>query len=309
MEDLGKIKNVEVRNIWSHEEHDFTPWLADNLSYLDEALGIELELEQRETPVGDFSLDIFAKEVGTGAKVVIENQLESTDHDHLGKLITYAGGLNADYVIWISPEFRDEHCQALQWLNERASGKTKFFALKLEIIRIDDSKPAVQFKQVVVPNEWQRIVEASEIKGSEKGELYKLFYQPLFDELREKHKFTNARAAQPQNWHSFSAGKTGYYYSVTFALSNRARVELYIDREDTEENKKIFDEFLQQKESIEKETGFALEWERLDAKRACRIAIYKNANIYDAPEELLKTREWMIMMLLKFKDVFSKRLK
>src|SRR5512137_367401 len=138
MNDFGEIKPVDIREIWPNEATDFTPWLVENIDRLGQALGMEIEVQEREADVGDFSLDIMAKDLGTGRTVVIENQLTETDHDHLGKLLTYAGGFDAGVLVWIAKELRDEHRRALEWLNEH---DVHSFGVVIEVLRIDDSKP------------------------------------------------------------------------------------------------------------------------------------------------------------------------
>src|SRR5215469_16133462 len=151
---LGKLEHLDPRTLWKNEAGDFTPWLADNLPMLGEALGLDLQLEEMEGPVGDFSCDIVAREVGTNRPVIIENQLERTDHSHLGQLLTYAAGLDAGVVIWISSDIREEHREALHWLNRHTDEQIDFFGIRLEAVRIDGSKPAIQFSLVVSPNKW-----------------------------------------------------------------------------------------------------------------------------------------------------------
>jgi hypothetical protein len=138
-----ELGQLEPRTLWTREAYDFTPWLADNLSLLGEALGLDLELAQIEPAVGAFNADITARDTGRDRHVIIENQLEPTDHGHLGQLITYAAGLDAAVIAWISPEIREEHRQAIDWLNRHTSEKIEFFAIALEVVRIGDSKPAV----------------------------------------------------------------------------------------------------------------------------------------------------------------------
>jgi hypothetical protein len=151
---LGKLEHLDARTLWKNEAGDFTPWLAEHLPLLGEALGLDLELEEMEGVVGDFSCDIVAREVIKNRPVIIENQLERTDHSHLGQLLTYAGGLDAAVVVWISPEIRDEHRKALDWLNRHTDEEIDFFGVLLDAIRIDGSKPAVQFRPVAFPNKW-----------------------------------------------------------------------------------------------------------------------------------------------------------
>src|SRR5580704_11714113 len=203
---LGELKRIKPKEVWPDEARNFTPWLAENLSRLGEVLGMDLELTVREAPIGDFSCDLLVRDLGTGRIVIIENQFGSTDHDHLGKTLTYAAGLEAEAVIWIAEKIREEHRQALEWLNRHTDTEVRFFAVTVELLQIDTSRPAVDFKPVVFPNEWQRGTRDSAERPSPRGEAYRLYFQSLIDELREKHHFTNARVGQPQNWYTFSSG-------------------------------------------------------------------------------------------------------
>ncbi len=306
--EFENIEKVDPRLIWSHEAHDFTPWLAENLDRLGQAVGIDLELVTREAEVGGFSLDILAKDLGRNSHVIIENQLNSTDHDHLGKLITYASGYDADVILWVATEIREEHRQALDWLNQRTDSKTDFFGVTIEIIRIGDSKPALQFKVAVSPNEWQKNRKMdSSSQGSERSELYRSYFQGLIDELRDKHKFTSARKAQPQNWYSFSSGRRTFTYGHSFASKGKVRAEIYIGYGEAEENRHRFDRLLEYRKTIELEFGEELTWEPMDDRKACRIAIYREGSIESSSEELQALREWAIQKLLRFKQVFGNR--
>jgi hypothetical protein len=158
---FGELTSVDLRAIWPKEASDVTPWLASNIQALGQAPGLDLELAGTETDVGDFSLDLFARDLSSGRPVVVENQFGSTDHDHLGKLITYAAGLDAGVVIWIAEKIREEHRQALEWLNRRTDSARDVSGVVIEVLRIDDSRPAFVFKPVVFPNEWQRATRRS----------------------------------------------------------------------------------------------------------------------------------------------------
>lgn len=306
MMELQELKRLGLREIWAKEAGDFTPWLAENLDRLGAALGMELELSQREAPVGEFSLDLLATDLGSGQTVIIENQLTPTDHDHLGKLLTYAAGFEASIVIWVAQAVRDEHRQALEWLNRRTDLDTQFFGVVVEVLQIGESAPACDFKLVVFPNEWQKSKRRQNNSPvSSRGEAYRAWFQGLIDELREKHRFTAARIGQPQSWYSFSAGTTGFSLAAVFAGDSTARVELYIDRGDAVTNKAAFEWLHAQKDAIERELGVPLEWQRLDEKRASRVFVARDGSI-DYDEEVLQdVRNWSIDHLLRFKRVFA----
>ena len=310
MTDFGQLKSLDLRTIWPHEASDFTPWLATNLAALGNALGMELELEEREASVGDFSVDVLARDLGTGHRVIIENQLAQTDHDHPGKLLTYAAGFDASVVVWICERVRDEHRQALEWLNQRTDSDTQFFGVVVELIQIDDSRPAYNFKPVVFPNEWQKAKRSRRATTqSGKGEAYRVFFQGLIDELRDKHRFTGARLGQPQNFYAFASGISGLHYGASFAHGDRVRVELYIDMGHAERNKELFDNLCEDKGATDQEYGTGLDWERLDDKQASRIATYRSGSIDAGPEELAEIQAWVVENLLIMKSTFGPRVR
>ena len=312
---LSSIERVELRNVWPNEAADFTPWLAKNISALGNALGMDLELQEREAPVGGYSLDILATDVNGNRPVIIENQLEATDHDHLGKLLTYAAGFDANVVVWLTREFRDEHRQALDWLNQRTGTDTQFFGVVVELWQIDSSRPAPHFNLVATPNDWRkesvsRAVARGTSPVSERGERYRQFFQKLIDTLREEHRFTGARKANPHGWSAFS---TGYgqrvLYHARFRAEKRASVELDIDTGDGETNLQLFRNLEEYKVQIEADLGQSLEWEPLENSRSCRIAAYMPGSIDDDEEILIEIRDWMVTNLLSFKKVFDPHLK
>ena len=310
-QELGTIERVDIREIWPNEAADFTPWLAENLATLGKALGLDLEFQAQEAPVGGYSLDILARDVQSGRPVVIENQLGPTDHAHLGQLLTYAAGFNANVIVWVAKEFRDEHRQALDLLNHRTGEESEFFGVEVELWKIAESPPAVNFNLVSTPNEWRpQTVNSPRAGGpvSERQEKYREFFQGLIDTLRERHQFTNAKKGQPQSWYYFSTGKARFSYAVSFNNDGRAGVELYIDTPEQERNKRVFDWFEEQKESVESELNSPLEWERLDNRKASRISIRRPGSIDDDPGALNELQDWMIEKLLDFRRVFGPRL-
>lgn len=309
MKEFGTLKRLDPRQAWPKEAVEFSPWLAEHLSELGKALEMEIELQEREAQVGSFSLDLRARDVGRNKTVIIENQLELTDHDHLGKLITYAAGLDAAVAIWIATEIREEHRQAIDWLNRHTESEVEFFAVLVEVLQIDDSKLAYNFRPIAFPNSWSKGKVPKDGSNTERGERYKAYFQQLIDELRERCRFTNARIAQPQNWYSFASGTSGVTYGANFAQHGRVRTELYIGSDDASLNKNLFDRLFQQKELIEAEFGERLEWERLDSRLASRVALYREGTIDSDSSLLEELRRWSTEHLLKFKQVLGPTLR
>jgi hypothetical protein len=223
----------------------------------------------------------------------------------LGKLLTYAGGFDARVLVWIAKELRDEHRKALEWLNERTGSDVACFGVVIEVMRIDDSKPAFNFKPVVFPNKWR----PEPPEASPKAEAYRQYFQSLIDELRTKYKFTGAKVGQPQNWYSFSSGLTGLVFSNSFAQGGKVRAEMYIDFGDKDRNKKFFDRMYAEQPEIEKEYGASLTWERIDDKRASRIAVYREGSIDDSAETRAEIQQWSIENLLKLRKVLLPKAK
>jgi hypothetical protein len=304
--DLGKIVEIPLRELWPGEATHFTPWLAQNLTRLSEALGLDLELEAVEASAGDFSADIVAKDLGTNRRVIIENQFGGTDHRHLGQILTYSSMLNASAVIWIAERVRPEHKSAIDFLNLNLKETLQIFALEANVIRIDDSKPAFDLKLVCMPAETVSSTAGVATEASETQERYRAFFQELIDELRTVHKFTNARAGQPQNWYTFASENSKFYkFSAAFSQGGRVRVETYIDCGDKLRNEAIFDHVYSRRSEVEAAFGSELAWERLDNRRACRIAIYRDGEIDADSEALADTRRWVVLNLLRMRQVLS----
>lgn len=305
---LGRLtRSDDLRQVWKDEARDFTPWLAENIEELSSILGLDLEVVEVEHPVGDFKVDILARDLGKASRlVVIENQLEPTDHNHLGQLLTYAAGLEAEIVVWICKEFRKEHRQTLDWLNRNHGGQASFIGIVVELIKVDDSQLAVDFRTVVLPPDWG--AQSADIEGNEvsnRQKRYSVFFQKLLDTLRDNHRFTNARAAQPQNWYAFSTGIRGFKYAVSFANNGRIRAEIYIDTGNHDTTTLAFNMLTSEKVALEIDFGDELEWESLPEKRACRIALYRSGEITDAPDQLDEYNGWCVAKMLKFKEVFD----
>jgi hypothetical protein len=306
--EFGKIWNVPLKDIWAGEATHFTPWLSENLAVLSKALGMDLELETIEGAAGDFSADIVARDLSTNKTVVIENQFGSTDHRHLGQIITYSSVLGAGVVVWIAETIRSEHKSAIDFLNQNLKEGLQLFALEVSVIKIDDSKPAYVFNTVCMPTVTV-LVGADTVNGpSETAEKYRSYFQILIDELRNNYKFTNAKAGQLQSWYTFASENSKVFkYSTSFAQGGRVRVEVYIDTEDKAKNEAIFDLLYASKSEIESEFNGELSWEKLENKRACRIAVYRDGSIDQDSAALADIKNWAIDNLLKMKKIFPSR--
>lgn len=309
---IGIIEELDLRTLFSREAEDFTPWLSDNLERLSEQLGVEIIDPEIEKTVGDFRLDIVASDANSRQPVAIENQLTPTDHTHLGQLITYASGIEAGIVIWVSTEIRQEHQQALNWLNENSD--TSFFGVEARAIKIGDSSPAIDFRVKVAPNDWSRSVrgDGGSRVISDRNKLYLAFYKELIQQYWSQ--FSNRRMpkAQPQSWFTFGGGKSGIAFGWSFRHANRFSAEIYIDVAKTpEQNVK----YLEQLQDLVPEVPEGLEdlqWEELPGKRACRIVVYRPgeiAAISSNPGMKTEVINWGIEKMRLLEETFRDKIK
>ena len=286
---IGRIQRVKLRDVWSHEAFDFTTWLEDNVDVLVEATGLELTGIDREQPAGDFSVDLVAQDEDGGA-IVVENQLEKSDHDHLGKLLTYLVALQARRAVWIVADPRPEHVAVVTWLNESYSAD--FYLLKLEAIRIGDSEPAPLLTQIVGPSETTREVGRTKQGMAERPRLRYRFFEGLLKHAKDKTHLHANISPSKHNWVGTGAGISGV--ALNYVLRQHdAHVELYIDTPDADENRRMFEALVAKKKAIEDRFGSQLEWDRKDGRRACRIRKtymeggYRDEEDWDAVYEVL----------------------
>lgn len=276
---LGKLKKIDLREAWKHEALDFTQWLAkdENLALLSEEIGVDINLIETEANVGSFNVDILAED-SNGRKIVIENQLESTNHDHLGKIITYASGYNAEIIIWIVKDVRNEHKQAIDWLNEHTDEKINFFAIKLELWQIDGSPYAPKFQIISKPNEWAKIMKAPISLLTERKLKLLDFWTALNGYLNNKNSEINPQKPSSDHWNNISVGTSKAHISLT-ALAKEKKIgcEFYIP-----DNKELYFYLVEHKEEIEHIFGQELYWQELKGKKASRISISRdNFNLYE----------------------------
>lgn len=301
---LGKIEQVELREIWKHEATNFTKWLAqaENLDLLSDEIDIELSLIDTEYNVGRFNVDIYAEEPNTNRKIIIENQLERTDHDHLGKLITYASGLDAEIIVWIVKEILEEHQQAIDWLNENTDEKINFFVIKMEVWKIGDSKPAPKFHVVSKPNNWTKSVKQSIQKSAlSETKLLQLKFWDNFKAFSEKKGLKlRLRKTNPQHWYDMSFGRTDCH--IGFTINSQRKefgCEIYIPN-----SKETYHEFLKQQSEISKDLENLI-WMELPDKKASRIKKTSNG---DFTKEIKWNEyfKWLSETALQFQETFNK---
>jgi Domain of unknown function (DUF4268) len=280
---IGKLERVPLRTVWEHEAYDFTQWLQDNIEVLNDALGLNLVNVDREQAAGSFSIDLVAKVEG-GGTVIIENQLEKSNHDHLGKVITYLCSLGAKAAVWIVSDPRPEHVAAVAWLNESSSAA--FYMVKVDAVRIGESAPAPLFTLIVGPSEDSKSAGQAKKELAERYSIRKRWWTQL---IERSAKFTKLHAhisPSEYTWIGTSAGVRGLYLNYVVTQDDFA-VELYIDRGKgaEDENKAIFDQLQAQQAVIDAAFGERLSWQPLEGKRACRIRYTRRAGGYRSPEE------------------------
>ena len=278
---LGKLKEItDLRGVWPHEALDFTPWLSDeeNLSLLADELGIDgIELEERESSVGDFNVDIYSTERGTGKRIIIENQQEETDHDHLGKIITYASGKSASIIIWVVRKAREEHRAAIEWLNNHIDKDTSFFLLEIKLYQINDSLMTPKFEVIEKPNDWSK-EQRENLNDSPMAQARRDYWQAFND-----YAFLENSVFSKQ----FSKRKVSSDSSVSFGIgSKKAQIRVYQVRSKNQleidflifDDKEFFYELLNHKTEIEKSLGFTLNWEELPNNKASKALIIKDVD-------------------------------
>lgn len=314
---LGRLEKVELRNAWTNEWSDFTPWLArpENLKLLGETVGIDLEFEAQEKDVGPFRADILCKDTLDSSWVLIENQLERTDHTHLGQLLTYASGLETVTIIWIAKHFTEEHRATLDWLNEITNERFAFFGLEIELWKIGTSAVAPKFNIVSKPNDWSKSVRTSAAKSSELSDVRRtqLEFWTAFKDYMEGHSKIRPQKPSPQHWMNHTIGRAGFglssiistWSSETAKYDPEIRVEFLISAPGAHE---YFEVLQNQKATIEAELGQTLVWSNPPNQRSCKIYARQSSNFLDRslwPQQ----QQWLRENLEKFHRVFAPRVK
>lgn len=300
---ISRLEKLPLRELWKHEAHGFTRWLAENLDFVSETIGINLTLIEREASAGPFSADLLAED-SQGHPVIIENQLEPTDHDHLGKLITYMSNLDAKTAIWITSNPRPEHEKAVHWLNETLPDDTSFFLIQIEAYRIGNSDPAPQLKIIAGPSKESKEVGKQKKELAERHKLRKEFWIQLLELAKNKTKLFERISPSYENWISAGAGKSGLTYAFVIRMED-AQIDLYIGSGKASENKRLFDLLYQKKEKIEAAFGEPLEWQRLDNKQDCRVKYVFHGHGLKDQDNWSALQMRMVDAMIKFHQAFQ----
>jgi hypothetical protein len=307
--DLGKFQKVQVRVLWKHEEQDFTPWLAkdENIGLLANAIGFELQVEGIEVPVGPYTADILAKDA-SGNYVVIESQYGKTDHDHLGKMLTYAATLGAIAVVWIAEKFTDEHRKTIEWLNEHTTEELSLYAVELELWQIDQSRPALRLNVLSQPTDISRRASAVKAAGpiTDTQKLQLAFWEMFRDKLLAKKVVPSAHTPRPQYWFDVALGRSSILLS-NFANTYDGRIGVRVYFADGTGDIAI-PQLEAERDVIEAEIGEKLQWNPNPEKRDKTIVLSRKANLSDRskwPEYC----DWLVDKVARFKQSFGPRVK
>ena len=306
MSKLARLEKVDLRDQWKDEAKDFTPWLAEpeNIEILSEAIGMDLEVIGKEEKVGSFSADILCKDINTNRNVVIENQLEQTDHTHLGQVITYCAGLEASTFIWISSQVREEHRAAVDWLNAITSDDYQFFAIEVQLFRIGDSPVAPNFKIVAKPNGWTKNVRKQVSDELSDTEKLKLEY---WEEYRKYVKEFNPQRPLPQHWTNVATGTSGIWLSVCVGRGKtNIAVDLIIQTSNTKE---VFDKLYEAgNEKSKDKIGGNIQWLRMDDKKSSYVSLETKGDYHDR-NDWQRQFEWLYETTVKFLKFFKPLIK
>lgn len=303
---IGKLEEVDIRELWKHEQYDFSEWLSkkENIEKLNDILGLTLVDISKETYVGSYRCDLFAKDETTGIKVIIENQLEMSNHDHLGKIITYASGLDAKVIVWIVKEAREEHRSAIEWLNNNTNSNINFFLIEIHAYKIGNSDNAPMFQVIEQPNDFiknNKSINSNDTMNKSQSQRLE-FWNQFNNVLVERDKPFNVRKATTDHWYNVAIGTSDAHIDITLVNKDSViGVELYIT-----DNKEFFDKLYQRKDEIENDLGFKLDWRRLNNSKASRIVTFiKGLNFDDHSnynELINKTIDLAVLM----RDTFKK---
>jgi hypothetical protein len=300
---LGRLAIVRPRDVWVHEAQHFTPWLLQNVDVLSDLLGMELELQVAEHPVGGFSLDLLGRDLSTDGVVIVENQLEQSDHSHLGQILTYAAGTDPATIVWITTGFRPEHRAALDWLNEHTDPNTRFFGVEIEVVRIGDSDPAPNFKLVAEPNDWEKQVKAATAAGAmtEKSKLYWDFWEQFRSRVVAEHpEWTNRKTSTRDSWYSLPTGTSVASLESTFTQKGLS-VQLYFGDADPSINSARFQALHAKQHQFEQALGEDAVWDEMTGRKAARVCVTSAFNNVADADQWPAMIDWLLDQHARFR--------
>lgn len=314
MRRLGKLERVELRTVWPSESGDFTPWLGteENIRILGDTIDLELEVDGVEKNVGPYRADILCKDTGSDHWVLVENQIEKTNHTHLGQILTYAAGLNAVTIVWIAERFTEEHRATLDWLNEVTTEEINFFGLEIELWRIGESDPAPKFNIISRPNEWTKGGATGGRSGS--GDLtetkqmqlrYWTDFREYIDSLKTSLRPQKAAAC---HWLNFAIG-TGVAHNYAFVDTVSHRIGVRLQIKGGAGRLPLYKHLEEQKEVIERKLGFEPIWEEKPEKKTSYLTVYNTDFDPEHTETWEQQFEWLKGVLEKFREHVAPEIK
>lgn len=293
--ELGKLEKIELREVWRHEALDFTRWLAkkENIAILSKEIGIDIEVIETEMSVGRYNVDIYARDIESNKRIVIENQLENTNHDHLGKMLVYAAGLDADISIWVVKDVNEEHRQAIEWLNDNSFEKINIFLVKVELWQIDNSPIAPKFQVICEPNNWAKVLKQQSKDKITDLELRQMeYWQGFVDYAKSKDKTYISQRPSIYNWYVIRIGSTDYKIKLVHSVNSdimRCQLEIF--------NDSIYKKLEQYRTEIDNKIN-GLEWEYLEDRKVNRISCNNSS------KDNASSYVWLLDMVDRFKEVF-----
>ena len=308
-DNLSRLKTVDPREVWSNEPNDFTPWLKENIDCLGEALGIDIQQVEREVPVGPFSADLVGEEAGTSRAVIVENQLEKSNHTHLGQILTYAAGRLGSILIWVAPTIQPEHRRALEWLNETTKDSVDYYGVEVRVVTIEGSElKAPDFRAVVKPKTTKSsLTDSSGTVPSPRNLKYQTFFQELLNNIKERDANATNRSESPaRSQIEMPTGRRGFSYWLRFTKDKNFYVELHIDTGSRDENKRAFRDLEYRRNELEESLGAKFHWQYMEKVRSSKIQLRRDrTSTIDDENDLDALRQWIVDSFIKLREVFN----
>ncbi len=302
---LGRLTTVLPRDVWTHEALNFTPWLLENVDVLSDLLGMDLELQVAEHPVGDFSLDLLGRDASDDSVVIVENQLAQSDHGHLGQILTYAAGTNPKTIVWIATRFRPEHRAALDWLNEHTGPDTRFFGVEIEVVRIGDSSPAPNFKLVAEPNDWEKHVKAATGAITERSKLFWDFFEQFRTRAAtEQPEWMTRKSSTYDPLYNLFTGVGGAVFQAGF-IGRRLIFLLWFRDTDPMVNLARYKALHTKKEDFEQALGEEAVWDEMTGKKGTRVYVTSPFGDVEDVDQWPAMIDWLLDQHARFRGAIE----